>query len=108
MKTRYPLLYRNEIKKDYENYLIDSKNNKYPIHKSLSGQELIIFSDRELSLIDEINHLNDIGFSNFAIDGRYKDDNYYKMIDIYNSAFNGQINKKELLKISPKNTLANY
>ena len=108
MKTRYPLLYKNEIKKDYENYLIDSKNNKHPVHKSLSGEELIIFTDSELSLIDEINYLNDIGYSNFAIDGRYKDDAYYKMIDIYNSAFNGQINQKELLKLSPKNTLANY
>ena len=108
MKTRYPLLYKNELKQDYENYLIDSKNNRFAIHKSLSGEELIIFSDSELSLIDEINYLNKIGFSNFAIDGRYKDNDYYKMIDIYNSAFKGQINKKELLKISPKNTLANY
>ena len=108
MKTRYPLLYKNELKKDYENLLIDSKNNKFPIHKSLSGEELIIFSDSELSLIEEVNYLNSIGFCNFAIDGRYKDDDYYKMIDIYNSAFKGNINKKELIKISPKNTLANY
>ncbi|WP_407453674.1 DUF3656 domain-containing protein [Methanobrevibacter sp.] len=108
MKTRYPLLYKSELKKDYGNYLIDLKNNKFPIHKSLSGEELIIFSDSELSLIDEINYLYRIGFCNFAIDGRYKEDDYYKMIDIYNSAFKKEINKKELIEISPKNTLANY
>lgn len=108
MKTRYHLLYKNELKKDYENYLIDSKNNKFSIHRSLSGEELIIFSDSELSLFDEINYLNSIGFCNFAIDGRYKEDDYYKMIDIYKSAFRGNINKKELIKLSPKNTLANY
>ena len=108
MKTRYPLLYKNELKKDYENYLIDLKNNRFPIHKSLSGEELIIFGDSELSLIDEITYLNSIGFCNFAIDGRYKDDDYCKMIDIYDAAFKGNLNKKELIRISPKNTLANY
>ena len=108
MKTRYPLLYKNEHKKDYMNYLIDSKNNKFPVHKSLSGEELIIFSDSELSLIGEVNYLNSIGFCNFAIDGRYKEDSYYKMSNIYYSAFKGNINKKELIKLSPKNTLANY
>ncbi|WP_405267376.1 DUF3656 domain-containing protein [Methanobrevibacter sp.] len=108
MKTRYPLLYKNELKKDYGNYLIDLKNNMFPVHKSISGEELIIFSDSELSLINEITYLNSIGFCNFAIDGRYKEDNYCKMVDIYDSAFKGNINKKELIKISPKNTLANY
>lgn len=108
MKTRYPLLYKNELKKEYENFLVDSKDGRFPVHKSLSGEELIIFSDSELSLIDEVNYLNSIGFCNFAIDGRYKDDDYYKMIDIYNSAFKGSINKNELVKISPKNTPANY
>ena len=108
MKTRYPMLYKKEFKKDYDNYLIDLKNNKYPVHISISGEELILFSDRELSLINEINYLNSIGFINFAIDGRYKGDDYYKMVDIYNSAFEGSVNTKELKKISPKNTLANY
>ena len=108
MKTRYPIVYKNELKNDYENYLIDLKNNRFPIHKSISGEELIIFSASELSLIDEVSYLNGIGFCNFAIDGRYKDDDYYKMIEIYNSAFKGDINKKELIEISPKNTLANY
>ncbi|WP_458455243.1 peptidase U32 family protein [Methanobrevibacter sp.] len=108
MKTRYPMLYKNELKKDHENYLIDLKNNRFPVHRNLSGAELILFSDSELSLINEINYLNCIGFSNFAIDGRYKDDDYYKMIDIYNSALKGNVNNKELKKISPKNTTANY
>ena len=108
MKSRYHILYGKELKKNYKNYLIDRKNNKYPIHKSISGEEIIIFNDSELSLIEEINHLKNIGFSNFSIDGRYKADNYYKIIDIYKSALTGNINKKKLLKYSPKNTLGNY
>lgn len=108
MKTRYPLLYGEEVKKNYKNYLIDNKNNKYPIHKSISSQELTIFNDSELSLINEINHLKNINYSNFSIDGRYKDDEYYKMINIYNNALNGDIDEKELKKYSFKNTQANY
>lgn len=108
MKSRYQLLYGNELKMDYENYLIDRKGNKYPIHKSISGEEITIFNDSELSLLKEINHLKDIGFCNFSIDGRYKDNDYYKIVGIYKSALNGNIDKKELLKYSPKNTLGNY
>jgi putative protease len=108
MKTRYPLLYGNEIKNNPENYLIDRKNNHYPIHKSFSNEELIIFNDSELSLIDEIEDLKEFGFCNFSIDGRYKNDNYYKIIDIYLQALDGRIDKKELLKYSPKNTVGNY
>lgn len=108
MKTRYPILYGNEIRKDYRNYLIDNKNNRHPIHRSISGEELMIFDDGELSLLTEINSLKSLGFSNFSIDGRYKDDEYYKIIDIYKEALNGNINKKELEKYSPKNTLANF
>lgn len=108
MKTRYPLLYGFEGKKNYKNYLIDKKNNRYPIHKSISSQELTIFNDSELSLINEIEHLKNINYSNFAIDGRYKDDDYYNIVDIYNNALNGEINENELKKYSFKNTLANY
>ena len=108
MKTRYKILYGNESKRDYENYLIDNKNNRYPIHKSISGEELIIFDGSELSLIDEINHLKNIGYSNFSIDGRYMADDYTKMIDIYKEALKGNINKNELEKHSSKNTVANY
>lgn len=111
MKTRYPLLYKKEIKKLNDNskfYLIDRKNNTYPIHKSLSGEELILFNSEELSLLKEIAHLKDIGFCNFSIDGRWKEDNYCNMIDIYNTASKGEINEKELLKYSPKNTSGNY
>ena len=93
---------------DLINYLIDKKNNRYPIHKSISSQELTIFNDSELSLINEIEHLKNINYSNFAIDGRYKDDNYYKIVDIYNDALNGNVNEKELKKYSSKNTAANY
>ena len=108
MKTRYQILYGNESKRDYENYLIDNKNNRYPIHKSISGEELIIFDGSELSLIDEINHLKNIGYSNFSIDGRYMADDYTKMIDIYKEALKGNVNKNELEKHSSKNTVANY
>ena len=108
MKTRYNLLYGQEFKNNYENSLIDLNNNKYPIHKNLSQEELIIFSDSEISLLEEINHLKELGFRNFSIDGRYKSDEYYKMIDIYKSAFNGEIRKKELEKITFRNTKMNY
>ena len=111
MKTRYSILSKKEfkqIKNKSEFYLIDRKNNKYPIHKSISGEELTIFNDSELSLIHEINHLKEIGFCNFSIDGRYKNDNYCKIIDVYKKAIEGTINEKEMLKYSPKNTLGNY
>lgn len=108
MKTRYPILYGNEVESNYENCLIDGKNNRYPIHKSISNEELIIFNGEELSLIHEINHLKNLGFCNFSIDGRFKDEEYYKIIDMYKSALDGQIDEKELRKFSPKNTLGNY
>ena len=108
MKTRYQLLYGNETKRDYENYLIDAKNNRYPVHKSISGEELVIFDGSELSLIGEINHLKNFGYSNFSIDGRYKSDDYHKMIGIYKEALNGNVSKNELEKYSLKNTTANY
>ena len=108
MKTRYPLLYGNESRMNYRNYLIDRKSNRHPIHKSISNEELIIFNDSELSLINEINALKSMGFTNFAIDGRFKDNDYCQMIDIYHKALEGHVDEKELLKISPKNTIANY
>ena len=107
MKTRYDLLYGREVKK-YNNYLIDANNSRYPIHKSISNEELIIFNDSELSLLEKINDLISIGYSNFSIDGRYKDDEYYKIIKVYENALNGNINRKELHKFSLKNTLGNY
>ena len=108
MKSRYSLLNINELKKNYNNYLIDRKGNKYPIYKSISNEEIIIFNDSELSLLREINYLKNIGFSNFAIDGRYKDENYYKIVKVYIEALNGNIDEKKLEKYSPKNTLGNY
>lgn len=111
MKTRYSILSKKEfkqIKNKTEFYLMDRKNNKYPIHKSISGEELTIFNDSELSLINEINHLKNIGFCNFSIDGRYKNDDYYKIINIYKKAIKGTVDEKELLKYSSKNTLGNY
>ena len=108
MKTRYPILYGNERKMDYRNCLIDNKNNRHPIHKSISGEELIIFDDSELSLLKEINYLKNLGFSNFSIDGRYKNNEYCKIVDVYKKALDGNINEKELERYSPKNTLANF
>ena len=68
----------------------------------------MIFNDEELSLIGEINYLKSIGYCNFSIDGRYKDENHYNLINIYKEALNGNVNEKELEKYSPKNTLGNY
>lgn len=108
MKSRYHLLHGSELERNYKNYLVDRKNNRYPIHKSISGEEITIFNDSELSLLEEISHLKNLGYCNFSIDGRYKDNDYYKMVDVYKTALNGNINKKELLKYSPRNTLGNY
>lgn len=111
MKTRYKLLYRKEaklVKNNSDFYLIDKKNSRYPIHKSISNEELILLNSEELSLIHEIKYLNDIGYCNFSIDGRWKDNDYVKMVDVYKSALNGEIKEKELLKYSSKNTLGNY
>ena len=111
MKTRYPLLYPpeiNRLKNNPEAFLIDRNNNKHQIHKSISGEELILFNSEELSLLSEINHLKDIGYCNFSIDGRWKGDDYCKMTDIYKSALEGNINEKELEKYSLKNTIGNY
>ena len=67
MKTRYSLLYGKEQKKNYGNFLIDKNRNRYPIHKSISGEELVIFDSDELSLIDEINGLKNLGYSDIEI-----------------------------------------
>ena len=111
MKTRYPLLYGKEFKQVKNNskfFLIDRNNNKYPIHKSISSQELILFNFEDISLLSQINHLKEIGYSNFAIDGRFRDDNYYEIVDIYKNALEGKLDKNSLLKYSTKNTLGNY
>ena len=63
MKTRYGFK---------ENIKNASLNDEYPIRPSLSGEELIIFNNEDLSLIDEIGYLKSIGYVNFSIDGRYK------------------------------------
>lgn len=111
MKTRYPLLYGKEFKQVKNNskfFLIDRNNNKYPIHKSISSQELILFNFEDISLLSQINHLKEIGYSNFAIDGRFRDDNYYEIVDNYKNALEGKLDKNSLLKYSTKNTLGNY
>ncbi|MBE6499969.1 MAG: U32 family peptidase [Methanobrevibacter thaueri] len=108
MKSRYPILYGKNEKKNHVNYLIDRKNNHYPIYKSISGEELIIFDDNDFSLLDEIPYLKSVGFSNFAIDGRYRDYDYFKIVDVYKNALNDDVNQKALLKYSLKNTRANY
>ena len=88
--------------------MLDNKNDKYPIHKNLSGEELIIFNWEELSLINEVKKLREKGCVNFSIDGRYKNKEYINMINIYQDALNGNNRIKELLELSPNNTKANY
>jgi len=97
MKTRYGF---DKKIKNFE--LIDGKNNIYPIQKSLSGEELIIFNSEDLSLIEEIQYLASIGYVNFSIDGRFKNKEYINMIDIYKEALNGKIKNKEIFKNSTK------
>lgn len=97
MKTRYG--FREKIE---NTSLIDTKNNSYPIKYSLSGEELIIFNNHDLSLIDEIKYLSSIGYVNFSIDGRFKDKDYIEMIDLYKDALNGEIKNKKILRNSTK------
>ena len=89
MKTRYGFS---------ENIDNASLNGEYPIRPSLSGEELIIFNNEDLSLIDEIGYLKSIGYVNFSIDGRYKNKDYIKMIDLYNDALNGNAKNKGIIK----------
>lgn len=89
MKTRYGFS---------ENIDNASLNGEYPIRPSLSGEELIIFNNEDLSLIDEIGYLKSIGYINFSIDGRYKNKDYIKMIDLYNDALNGNAKNKGIIK----------
>lgn len=97
MKTRYG------FDENIDNaILVDEKNNQYPIHKSLSGEELIIFNSKDLSLIDEIPYLKSIGYVNFSIDGRWKNKDYIQMIDLYKEALSGNIENRRILKNSTK------
>lgn len=97
MKTRYG------FDENIDNaILVDEKNNRYPIHKSLSGEELIIFNSKDLSLIDEIPYLKSIGYVNFSIDGRWKNKDYIQMIDLYKEALSGNIENRRILKNSTK------
>ena len=97
MKTRYG--FKEKI--NNEN-LIDSKNNHYPIKHTLSGDELIILNNQDLSLIDEIKYLASIGYVNFSIDGRFKNKDYIQMIGLYKDALNGKIKNKNILKNTTK------
>ena len=108
MKSRYPLLYGKETELIKGNYLIDNKNNRYPVHKSISGEEIIIFNFEELSLLSQINDLKNRGYCNFSIDGRWKDDDYINVVEIYADALNNDVHIEKLEKYSRKNTLGNY
>ena len=97
IKTRYG--FKEKI--DNAN-LIDSKNNHYPIKHSLSGNELIILNNKDLSLIDEIEYLASLGYVNFSIDGRFKNKDYIQMIKLYKDTLNGEIKNKKILKDTTK------
>ena len=88
-----------------------SSIGNYAFH-NCDNLEHIILPDNIVVIGDyaftDCDNLKSIGFCNFAIDGRYKDENHYKIIDIYKQALSGNIEKKELLKYSPKNTFGNY
>ncbi len=92
MKTRNRLFTKKEAKKLKNNseevFLIDNKNNKYPIHKSLSNEEIIISNNEDICLLKDIDYLKSIGIVNFAIDGRWRDESYLKWIQEYKTAIN--------------------
>ena len=92
MKSRNRLFTKKESKKLKNNtddiFLIDKKNSRYPIHKSLSNEELIISNSEDISLLKDIEYLKSIGLVNFAIDGRWRDENYLNKIREYNAAIN--------------------
>ena len=70
---------------------------------------MIILNSEEICLIEEVNYLKSINYVNFAIDGRWKDLDYLKMIDLYKLAIeNNEFNYKNLKKISKNNTKGNY
>ena len=111
MKTRQNILNRNESKKigNNELMLIDSKGNSFPTYKSISNEETTILNNEELSLLKEIPHLIDIGYKNFAIDARWKENQYIDIVDVYLDAINnGEVNIKKLNKYSKFNTKGNY
>ena len=93
IKSRYQLLY-NEKNKKYGNYLTDYKNNRYLVKKSISNEELVIFSEKELSLLDEVSNLRSIGYSNFMIDARFKGDDYIKIVDVLKDTLTSNENEK--------------
>ena len=90
MKSRNRLFTKKESKKLKNNtddiFLIDKKNKRYPIHKSLSNEEIIISNSEDISLLNDITYLKSIGLVNFAIDGRWRDENYLNKIQEYNTA----------------------
>ena len=89
MKSRNRLFTKKESKKLKNNtddiFLIDKKNKRYPIHKSLSNEEIIISNSEDISLLNDITYLKSIGLVNFAIDGRWRDENYLNKIQEYNT-----------------------
>ena len=60
----------------------------FPIEKVkyLSNEEIIISNSEDISLLNDITYLKSIGLVNFAIDGRWRDENYLNKIQEYNTA----------------------
>lgn len=114
MKTRNKLISKREAKpinpnRIGETCLVDRNGNEYQVKENLSNDELIILNDEELCLLGEIPYLKSINYVNFSIDGRWKNPEYLKVVDIYRSAIeNDEFKLRQLKEISPKNTLGNY
>ena len=49
-------------------------------------EEIIISNSEDISLLNDITYLKSIGLVNFAIDGRWRDENYLNKIQEYNTA----------------------
>ena len=83
-------------------YLIDKKNNKYPIHSTVTQDEIIILNYEDYSIIPYLNNLIEIGYSNFNIDARWKNTEEIKKINkitenITNKNYTAEINKTSII-----------
>lgn len=68
LKSRYKLFNCEKIK--------DKKGNEYLIKNNISGEEIILINNEIYSILNEINYLKSLDYTNFSIDGRWKDLTY--------------------------------
>lgn len=94
-------------------YLSDNDNNKYPLHRPLSEDGVVMINYEDLSLIKEIGFLKTVGVSNFSIDARWKSLDYINNVgEVYKFAINNDEIPKEcfdtLKEYSPEFSSGNF